>query len=288
MFFNVFFFFLLLHEKKKLALLVLFTAFLTRENTMILCLITAGLGWVRNEKLLSVGGAGVLIAGMLTTGFFAKMGQPNPHHLPDLLYLLGKVPYYFLLNFLGIRIWSDVRPDLGIPFVTWHLPGWLKIGTDQVVGLVRPDWHFPVFTLVICLTLFGIGPLLLFRAIRKSEKFAMLPFAIHLALVYGIFSFAIGPLLGDWVVRLVGYSWPAFWIALPVLFFKFEIKPKTSTAFFLVAAFWITSWWPNYCKYDINCSANPWPALAVLIIYPVMLIYYRNKDRQGTLTKAAI
>ena len=270
------FFLLLLQEKNRLALLVLFIGFLTRENTLLLCLFTAFLGWMRNDKLLFRGAFGVLFAGTLTTGFFVKMGQPNPHHLPDFLYLLGKIPYYFMFNLLGMRIWSNVRPDEGVPFLTWHRPDWLNIGADDVVGLCSPDWKFPIFSLLIWLTVYGIGPLLLFYAVRQIRKLEALPFSVHLALAYGLFSFAIGPLLGDWVVRLVGYSWPAFWIALPVLFFNGRLQLKTSSGVLLCIAYWVTAWGLNLCHY-FSRNANPWPAIPVLIIYAVVLIWMRNE-----------
>ena len=86
--------FLLLWWKQaiKSAFIVLFIAFITRENTLLACLFLGYVAWRRREKILLAGALGVLGSGMVVTSFFAKWGLPNRHHMPDFLYLLGKVP----------------------------------------------------------------------------------------------------------------------------------------------------------------------------------------------------
>jgi hypothetical protein len=261
------FFLLLLRQEARSALVILLLAFLTRENTLVLCLFTIGLAWFRARKRLCVGVGGVLCAGLAASAYFCRLGKPNMHRLPDFLYLLGKMPYYLLLNFSGFRIWSDVRPEQGRPFVIWHLPSWLKIGTDSVIGIASPDWRYPVSTAIVWLTVFGLGPLIIFYLIRRMGKTGTLPFAIELALIYGVASFLMGPLLGDWVDRLVGYGWPAFWIAMPYLFHARGLPVKTFQATLLAAGYLIVCWWPRLFGYGNNRSTNPWPCFGVLFVY---------------------
>ena len=266
------FFLLLLQDAKKLCLLVLFVCFMARENTLLLCLFTAGLGWIHREKLMAFGSLVVLIGGMIATFIFGKMGQPNPHHLPDFLYMLGKVPYYLLLNLFGVRIWSSVRADAGTPLVTWHLPNWTRIGTDNMVGITAPDWHFPVLTLIVWLTVFGVGPAILWFLLRDRGDVKSLPFAVKLALIYGLFSFFLGPFLGDWIGRLTGYGWPAFWIAMPALFCMPGRRFDRWQIHLLGAAYWLASWWPNFIGYDYVRYWNPKLCIVVPLFYLLIFL----------------
>jgi hypothetical protein len=204
---------------------------------------------------------------LAASSFVSRLGKPNIHGLPDFLYLPGKVAYYFLLHLSGLRIWSDVRPEQGMPFVTWRLPPWLCIGADRVVGIVYPDWRYPVSTLVVCLTVFGLGPLLVLYLLRRLEKTRSLPFAIELALFYGVASYLAGPLLGDWVERLVGYGWTAFWIALPCLWYWYGPRLKAAPATLLAVGYGVSCWWPRICGYGNGRGVNPWPCFGVLLIY---------------------
>ena len=274
------FFLLLLRGAKLACLAVLFTAFLARENTLLLCLFTAGLGWVCRERLMMVGSLIVLAAGQIFTSMFAGMGQPNRHHLPDSLYTLGKLPYYFLLNLFGIRIWSNVRPNEGTPLTTWHLPHWLRIGADNVVGITAPDWRYPALTLIVWLTVFGIGPVVLFYLLKEHGTFKSLPFAAKVALVYGLFSFVIGPFLGDWVNRLVFYGWPAFWIAMPTMFCLSGRRPEGRQACLLCAVYWLVSWWPSFTGYDDARNANPSLCAIVLLFYVIAFVVLKAKARR--------
>jgi hypothetical protein len=261
------FFLLLLRQKARWALLVLFLAFLTRESTLLLCLFTAGLAWFRAQKRLSFGAGGVLCAGWAASSLFCRLGKPNLHRLPESLYLLGKVPYYLLLNFTGFRIWSNVRPAVGRPFVIWHLPAWLCFGADHALGIAYPDWGYPLATWIVLLTVFGVGPLIVFYLWRRTGQPRKLPFAVELALLYGVASYLAGPLLGAMVDRLVGYGWPAFWLAMPCLLFARGLEIKPWRAALLAAGYSMTCWWPRLFGYGNSSGANPWPCFAVLLFY---------------------
>jgi hypothetical protein len=270
------FFLLLFRQKTRWAFAVLMLCFLTRENTLLLCLFAAVLALFRAKRRIFLGAGAVLCAGVAATSFLCRYGKPNTHNLPDFLYLLGKLPYYLLLNFSGFRIWSNVRPDTGTPFVVWHLPSWLCIGNDNVVGILHPQWCYPLATAIFWLTVFGVGPLVLFYLVRKIGKIRSLPFAVELALIYGGVSFLLGPLLGAWVDRLIGYGWPAFWIAMPFLMYSCGLKIKTWQGVVLAAGYLISCWWPRFFGYDFSITENPWPCFAVLAFYLATALVLRN------------
>ena len=45
----------------------------------------------------------------------------------------------------------------------------------------------------------------------------MAPLWLRAALVYGLVSALLAPAAGTMLPRLVGYAWPAFWLAAPLL-----------------------------------------------------------------------
>jgi len=64
---------------------------------------------------------------------------------------------------------------------------------------------------------FGVLPLLLYIALRQGRfEGARSDLLMRFCLLYGLISFAIGPLLGASVYRLVLQGWPAFLVALPL------------------------------------------------------------------------
>jgi hypothetical protein len=165
--------------------------------------------------------------------------------MPDPIYLACKVPYNFLANIGGFCIWSDLRTDVGIPWKTWEVPAVLrKVTADKQIGFLV-DWKRPIDTFITLLTIFGIGPLLFHRLWKNRAKPAPeMPLAIQLALVYGLVSFFLGTSLGDWVERLVGYGWPAFWLALPYLIRKAEWKFCRTDLIWLFGGYLLVCWLP--------------------------------------------
>jgi hypothetical protein len=260
--------------------LVLLLAFLARENTLLVFLVAAGLAWFRGLKRMALQTGGVLAASLAIYSLVCRVGQPNKHHLPDFIYQALRVPYYLGLNFFGFRVWSDVRSEYGKPFVTWHLPHWLKLGDDNVLGLAYPDWRYPEDTAVVLLTVFGLGPLILYFLLRKNGKPWSLPFAVELALIYGVASYLAGPLLGDWVDRIVGFGWPAFWIAMPCLFYAGRLRIESRAAALLAACYSIACWWPRFFGYGNDRSRNPWPCFGVLVFYLVGAFILRQSSQQ--------
>jgi hypothetical protein len=276
------YFLLLLRQHWIAAGFLLMAAFLTRENTLILCGLTALLAWRRRQFKMAGAAAGIMVAGWTATSWVAKMGRPNLHNLPDFIYLLGKLPYYFLLSLFGVRVWSNVRPDVGQPFVRFPLPTWIRIGDDRMIGLTHPDWHYPASTLIIWLTVFGVGPLIMIHLWRSMGKLRNLPFAIEVALLYGAVSFLLGPFLGDWADRLVGYGWPLFWIALPCIAIPRFRTLQVWEATMVAVCYSLTSWWPRFFHYGNDRSINPWPCSVVLLFYLITALQLRKTKVPAT------
>ncbi len=261
------FFLLLLRGRIPWALLVLFLAFLARESTLLLCVMCGALAWWRRERKLMLGCIAVLLAGMFCSSLFGRMGQPNIHKLPDLFYLALKVPYNFLSNVCGLVIWSDVRPDVGVPFAKWDLPAWLHIGSDRQVGLCFRG-RYPLNTLLVFVTLFGSGLFFLVRTLRALRakrgtwRGMKPPFAVELAFFYGTIAFLLGTSLGDWVERLIGYGWPVFWIALPYLILRARMRFCKREVVVLAVCHFLICWWPRLVGYE---RTDLIPVIPVLI-----------------------
>lgn len=245
--FTALFFLLLLKDRWMLALLTLFFLCLARDNTFFLCAITAVVAYRRKNVDLMKGSLVVLVLGVIVSSLMARVGKPNVHHLWEPLYLALKVPYNFMANVFGVFFWTDVRSDVGTPLVTWPVPELLRhLGKDSRIGLVLSARQ-PLNTCIALLTIFGTGPLFLFYFRRKWKDLQM-PLPIELTLVYGILSYFLGVALGNWVFRLVGYGWPAVWIALPFLLTQIGYRPPRWKCFVLLVCFWTVSWLPSLAQ----------------------------------------
>ncbi len=223
----LFFLFLFL-RKEGLSLIVLFFLFLTRELAILPALILIGTSWFRSKRLLAVTALIVTLVSIYTSGAVGAMGEPNIHNLSTPVYMVLKLSYNFLANGLGIRLWVNTY-DFCEPVFRVALPPLKSLGSLKEAGLCGFDPSFPIGTIVILLTVFGILPLLLFRALRGKYPQILkdAPFWLLIALVYGLLQYIVGIPAGTGVGRIVGYGWPAFLLAAPFLvsrFFKMDKK----------------------------------------------------------------
>jgi hypothetical protein len=284
--FTCLFFLLLLKEQRAWALGILFFLCLARDNTFFLCLILAAIAWLRRDKSLMKGALAVLVVGVIVSSVMARGGKPNIHHLPDILYLALKVPYNFLANVFGVFLWTNVRPDVGTPLFIRPIPAFFRhFAQDSQIGLVV-DPRQPFNTFMVLLTIFGTSPLFLFFFRRKWRDVPMsLP--IQLALVYGVLSYFLGVMLGNWVFRLIGYGWPAFWIALPILLVRLGYRPPLWKAIVLLACFWITSWMPSLMhESSLHWTMIP-PVVGVLDVVTIACLLTSSRDFHPALASRA-
>jgi hypothetical protein len=74
---------------------------------------------------------------------------------------------------------------------------------------------------------FGLLPLLLGFLWWRGRKLGTSSVLLRFTLVYGAASLLLAPALGTWFARLVGYAWPIFFVALPLLFDRVPHKATT-------------------------------------------------------------
>jgi len=143
------------------------------------------------------------------------------------------------------------------PLFTVDLPPWLHLGSVSAVGLCPWLPIFPLTTLFLFLTSFGVAPLLLRDSLSKFLRriFAEMPPWLLLLVTYGLISFLITPLLGSSLSRYIGYGWPAFWLAVPALVAKYYRLPKNAM-FRLVLLHILASWIP-FMIYSMNAGSVP-------------------------------
>ena len=226
------FFLLLLRGSYRTSLLVLLMLVLIRESTVLLSMIVV-LVSLRSKKGFALQVIGVTVVGLVITSFVTRRALPNIHGMSEGMYMLLKIPFNFAKNICGAVFVSDtlarLRPT-SEPAVTLHLPSWLPLGQLHKAGFSGFSATGPLTTLSTWLTQFGIAPTLVtIEMIRKRRPtLSHTPAWMFIALIYGLFSFYIGPCLGAAVVRLVGYGWPAFLLAAPALLIgRYRIDKRT-------------------------------------------------------------
>jgi hypothetical protein len=243
MFFLALFFLLLLFDWEFLALAVMLTAFLVRENTLLLCVATGILAWLNGRKTLAFGSFIVLVAGSMAGGIFARVGLPNSHLWPEWLYLAVRVPHDFLANVMGIVIETNVHL-VHKPQWTWTIPPPWRIGRDQEAYLTL-DWTWPCRTFVVLLSWFGCGPLIVWWARKKAKLFQDWNLTVQIAFGYGLVCYLLGTSLGYSTTRLIGYGWPLFWIWLPSILSSLNIEFTSARIILLAVCSLCVAWLPN-------------------------------------------
>jgi hypothetical protein len=240
---------LIAREQMLAAALMMFPLMISRESTslVLVCFLIAcwsALRWRDRIVALASGAAGALVVGRL-----AARAQSNGEHLPQSVYLLAKVPWNFLHNILGIVPWSNVYPDFcAVP--AWTVP--LHAGPVRAVGVCGFSPHSWELIAQALLTSFGLLPVLVAVLWVKRDRLARRSLLLKFTLLYGSVSLALAPVLGIWMVHLIGYAWPLFLVALPLLFHEQPAggRPVAGVAFLGVhlAACWISyrwMWWPQ-------------------------------------------
>lgn len=201
-----------------LAAALLLPLYVSREAAILVlvCLLIAGVRFLRTRVM--VGATVAATAGALISHALARGSQSNVHHLPAVLYLIGKVPFNFMQNVVGIAPWVNTLRPVGPPFWIYHIPSWLHLGAIKVIGICPFHLEYPVRTLLGWMGGFGILPLVLCVSMRGGQlRTVWNDFFFRFCILYGVISFIAGPLLGSSVSRLILHGWPAFLVALPLI-----------------------------------------------------------------------
>lgn len=269
-FITALFFFFLLLRKEIMTLSMLFLLLLARESTILLGLIYAGMSWFWSKKFLTFAIVVIVVISFLTTGVIKNIGQPNVHNLSSPVYLVFKLSYNFLTNVAGVRPWINTS-NACEPVLRFHLPPLKSLGAVQEIGFCGFDFSLPLKALITLLTVFGIAPLVLFYILAKKFRYVLkeFPFWILLALAYGLAHYVIGIFAGTGIQRIMGYSWPAFLVAVPVFILTFFETDKTFIIkISLIQLF--TAWLP-FVVYRLNGNTT---SSSVFIILVVSVVYF--------------
>jgi len=208
-------FLLLIHRHHILAAsLMMFPLALSRESTMLtlVCFLIAG--WRRLRASEVFASLLATACGLIIAKHLAAHALPNKENITPMFYMAAKMPWNFLKNILGLKIWANVYQSCEVPKLI--IP--LHLGPLRKIGLCGFNAQLPVTMLSYGFASFGLLPLLLLkvRNVRlpsDSNRDLLLKFSV----LYGGLSFILAPLLGEAFVRLFGYGWPLFLVALPIL-----------------------------------------------------------------------
>ena len=275
LFLTALFFLLLFYDREKLSLVVLFLLFLTRESTILLALVLIIAGIFRSKKLFSAATAVVTMLSLYVINIVGAVGTPNMHNLSPVVHTFFKLPYNFLANALGIRLWVNGY-HFCAPVFTVPLPSFSFLGNMREIGFCNFDISFPIGTTIILLTVFGILPLLLFSIFwkKRTRILQQIPFWLLIALGYGVLHYFIGVPAGTGVLRIVGYGWPAFLLAVPFLMRRFFAIDGVSV-FRLSLIQLFVAWFPLFIFGSSNYMGSSGSALwsLVLILLVVLAAY---------------
>lgn len=210
-------FLLLIHaERPGWAAAMLLPLMVARESTLLVLLCWLFVGWRTLTLRNRLGSIAAVAAGAEIVHRLAAGSGGNREGLPPMLYLLGKIPWNFARNFLGLEPWARVSPGCGVP--VWHRA--LRLGSLHGVGPLYDlgycgfQREYPVRLVAYALATFGLLPLLLLWQVRRGPAPSLLA---RFCLGYGITAYLSAGLLGFSVQRLYGYGWPAFLVGLPLL-----------------------------------------------------------------------
>lgn len=236
---------------------ILVALFLTRESTLLLSLCIIAVAWIKSRRKIIIPVAAASLLGLALTSYITRSSPANVHQMNNLVYLALKIPFNFFQNVFGVKIWLNTFVKVEPPLFTVELPRWLHLGSVSAVGLCPWLPIFPLKTLFLFLTSFGIGPLLMWDSLSKVRRriLAETPPWLLLLIIYGLFSFLITPLLGSSQSRYIGYGWPAFWLAVPALVAKYYLPPKDAMLR-LILLHILVSWIP-FAIYSMNTSSIP-------------------------------
>jgi hypothetical protein len=243
-------FVLLAKERVFAAALMMFPLMLTRESTSLtlVCFLVAGWGMTRwRDRVAAVVAT---LVGSAVVGHLAKGSLPNAEGLPPAIYMFAKVPWNFLRNVVGILPWSNANTDLcQVP--VWSFP--FHYHRVQALGVCGFDTMQQLVELQVTLTNFGLLPLLVAVLWWRHRRWAGRSFLLRFSLLYGGASFVLSPLIGAGFVHLVGYAWPLFVVALPLLWQEFTSQPPVGRRAMAAVGFCVV--------HVAVCAVSYWPPL---------------------------
>ena len=296
-------FMLLICEQMLLAAAMLFLLFCARESTLVLgvTLIALSTRWFsptarRSHASHTIAFAVATVLGYCFNRYVTSNSAGNMHEMSGILYIVGKVPFNFLKNVLGIAPWTNtlVATEGDNPLYRHAVPHWAHLGAIHQVGIAELSGRYPLRWLANTFCTFGIFFAVIFRqwaayTLRARQpaggRFNRLrsisigfkdflvnePLYSRIALVYGLVSLLIVPLLGTAVHRYIYYAWPAFWITgvrlLQVHYLNTGEAKSTAAKLMLLALHLILVWLPL----AVGWADASWVGLLLILLVAIVL-----------------
>ena len=217
------FIFALFHNKKSSILFFIPLLFLTRESTVLIIFILGVICYIKKDFKLLNQTLFASIIGIILINIFNNDSTTNIHGLNGILYLPLKFIFNFLFNIFGVELYSNTfnygsNVIIEKPVIITELPKLLQLGNLKEVGIMSFEISKPIEMFFLFLTYFGAWPMIAYFSIKSNlNKFNRQPVWLLFVIIYGSISFIMTPILGSSIYRLIGYSWPIFWIGLPFL-----------------------------------------------------------------------
>jgi hypothetical protein len=104
----------------------------------------------------------------------------------------------------------------------------LHLGPVHAVGVCGFSTFGWEFIAQAMLSIFGLLPVSLVFLWRRRQRSIRRSLLLRFTLLYGSVSLFLAPLIGVSFIHLIGYAWPLFLVALPILFN--ELRQTTTTA----------------------------------------------------------
>ncbi len=198
---------LLMRSQYMAAMVMLLPLALSRETVVLIAIAVGVAAWGKLRLRHMTIGALSLIAGLVSVKFLSAHSPGNVDHLNEFAYLALKGPFNFTYNALGIEPWANTLPHTcSVP--RWSIPA--HIGGISAIGICGFSVYLPLYTLATLFCEFGLFLFLLPQVAQKKAAW------IRFCALYGLACFVLAPVAGSALDRLTAYSWPLFFIAVPL------------------------------------------------------------------------
>lgn len=249
--------FLIIRKRYLFSLFLLFVLYFVREESIIIALsfILAMLVKIfnspeeRKKYFVYILGTVLMIFLGWSIITYITRNNNNMERLPNLIYLIAKIPLYTMRNFLGFEHWVDVYKNLPSythpPILTLKLPLWIcKISGIKQFGIYQWNFNNVINTLFFNLSSFGTGSTIMIYFFRKHGFKSLVKkshFTFTMILLYGCLQFILSSLISFPQLRFYFNAWPMFFLIMP-LFLK-QIYLVNKRVFMRILSSYILSSW---------------------------------------------
>jgi hypothetical protein len=249
--------------------------YLIRESTLLLALPAVVILWFKQKHGLAMLTFACAVAGAAGSNYFASLGGPNIHGLPDFIYYLFKIPNNLALNVFGVTLWANTQTQFNhcLPVVKVGIPYWLPLGKIREFGYCGQSWEIPVRNCGLFLTSFGIFPtvgLFLLRSIQPRRFLSFDP-VVLCAAGYGLLATGAAAVGGTAFGRYVLHAWPLFLLAIPILWVRCRRRTMSRLHLITAAMLNVVLWWltPVVHFFTTPGHLSPWIILGFALLLQI-------------------